>query len=519
MNLLARLDRRASYSPGWHPETIRQVLWACPVVAVISFFYLFLASAGTFTDLPSQLDYYDKMAEGFRRGHLYILDSPPAALLAKEDPFRFEHRPLWLWDATLYKGRYYLYWGPVPALFLLLYKLVAGIQETITDQWPTAIFMIGRLWAGALLILGFASRLHLRQAPWLCCVAIAVFGLGNPTPFIVARPHVYEAALAGGQCFLLWGLVCVFFGLEHERRRGLLFTLGGVAWALAIGCRVTSILCVPPLMLIGAGFAWYRSKRTLRPFLAQCLGLGVPVAAAGAAYGWYNYARFESVTEFGVTHQLTFQPFWGNDAYILPNVFSYLFAPVSWSCHFPFARILGDRPLSPLLDWPPGYQIFEQVAGIMHTTWWCWLVLLSCAQIAAYAWTRRGRLGPGAALSDLSSQEAWLFSSSLALLVAMVPVLSLWEASMRYVEDALGGILLIGTAGVFWLMRVTHLRSCALRCATRSFVALVALQTCVVGALGGFTSYTDSFKAANPTVYGRLERALSLCPAPKKDWP
>jgi hypothetical protein len=522
--MLARLNRRAGFSVGWHPadwhpETVRQLLWCCPVVAAISIFYLFLASAGTFTDLPSQLAYYDKMAEGFRLGHLYIQQVPSAKLLAQADPFRFENYPLWLWDAALYKGHYYLYWGPVPALFLLAYKLATGTREIITDQWPTALFMIGRLWAGAALILGFASRVRLRQAPWVCALVIAVFGLANPTPFVVARPHVYEAALAGGQCFLVWGLAFVFFGLEYERRRGLLFTLGGVAWALAIGCRVTSVLCVPLLMLFSAGCAWYRSSRALRPFLLQCLGLGLPVAAGCAAYGWYNYARFDSVSEFGVSYQLTMQPFYGHDAYVVLNIYSYLFAPISWSCHFPFARILGYRPLSPLLEWPATYQNFERVGGIMLSAAWCWFVLLSVWHIAAYVWTRRRRLRPGGALTDISSQEAWLLSSSVALMVAMVPVLPLWMASMRYMEDAIGGIILIGIVGAFWLLRVTRLRSRWLRFATRGFVTLVAVQTCVVGALAGFSSYTDSFKWGNPVLYGRLEGALSLCPAPTKDWP
>jgi hypothetical protein len=251
----------------------------------------------------------------------------------------------------------------------------------------------------------------------------------------------------------------------------------------------------------------------------QCLGLGAPVAAAGLAYGWYNYARFESVTEFGVSHQLTFQPFFGNAAYVLPNVYSYLFAPVSWSCHFPFARILGYRPLSPLLEWPLGYQNFERVGGVMRTAWWCWFVALGALQVLAYALTRRRRLGRGVAVTTLSTQEAWLMASSLGLMLAVVPVLRLWEASMRYVEDALGGMLLIGTVGVFWFLRIAQSWSCELRFSARVAVTLVALQTCVVGALGGFTTYDNWFKVQNPTLYARIERALSLCPAPTKDWP
>jgi len=92
------------------PASLRRLVWALPVTLLISVYYLFLASAGTFHDLASQLSYYDQMCEGFRQGHLYIPLVPSPALLASDDPFRYSNLNLWLWDATLYKGHYYLYY-------------------------------------------------------------------------------------------------------------------------------------------------------------------------------------------------------------------------------------------------------------------------------------------------------------------------------------------------------------------------------------------------------------------------
>lgn len=499
----------SGYAPN--PAALRRLLWALPVVACISVYYLFLASSGTFRDQPTQLDYYDQIAEGFRQGHLYIPLKPPRALVAQEDPFKFEYRPLWLWDATLYKGHYYLYWGPVPALFMLGYKLLTGTVERITDQWPTALFMLGRLYAGAALILSLASRVRTRQPAWVCCLAIAVFGLANPTPFIVARPHVYEAALAGGQCFLFWGLLSAFWGIEKPERRRLLFTLAGLSWALAIGCRVTNFISVPPVLAIAAGFAWYNSNRSLRGLVLDSLALGVPVALGVLAYAGYNYARFDSVTEFGVSYQLTFQPFFGSSRYVWPNVFSYLFGPVEWSCRFPFLGIVGFRPLSPLITWPPGYQSFERVGGIMRTAGWCWLSLLSLLHLGEYLWTRRGRLRGPMVASDFGWHEVWLALSSFGVMLSFVPVLSLWEASMRYIEDALGGIVLLATLGVFWLLRRSHSRRRSASGLTlRMLIVAIGAQTCIVGALAGFKSYDDSFQNNNPELFRRLEREFSF---------
>jgi hypothetical protein len=494
-------------------SSARRLCWALPVIALISAYYLFMASSGTFRDLDGNSAYYELMEEGFRHGHLYLVLQPVPELLAAPDPFAFSNVNLWAWDASLFNGHYYLYWGPVPALFLLAYKVVLASHERFSDQWLTAIFMLGRFWAGSALILSFASRVKLRQPPWVCCLALAVFGLANPSPFIVARPHVYEACLAGGGCFLFWGILFAYWGLEVGAYRKWLFFGASVAWSLAIGCRVTNLVCVPLVMLITAGFAWYRSKRTWPAFIGECLAMGVPVTLSVLAYGWYNYARFGSVTEFGVTHQLSLQPFFSSAAYVWPNVYSYLFAPLRWSCKFPFAKITGYRELSPSLTWPPGYQSFELVAGVMRTTTWIWFALLGVWRVVDYLATRRRRLRSSNAAATLSSTEAWLLACSVATMTAVIPALSLWEASMRYAEDAVGGLLLLGTLGVFWLLNRSHpSRRTGFGLAVRGLVVVVGAQTCLMGALNGFSSYGDSFKALNPVLFEKIETTLSQCP-------
>ncbi|HET7545155.1 MAG TPA: hypothetical protein VFK05_35060 [Polyangiaceae bacterium] len=499
-------------------SSLRQVLWSLPVIGVISVYYWFMASSGTFHDNKNYTAYYDMLAEGFRHGHLYIVTQPSAQLLAKTDPFAFENIRLWLWDVSLYKGHYYMYWGPVPALFMLAYKVVTGTQEQMTDQWLTAIFMLGRFWAGAGLILSFVSRLKHRQPTWVVCLAIAVFGLGNPSPFIVARPCVYEACLIGGGCFVFCGMFFAFWGLEAAGHRKLFFLAAGLSWSLAIGCRVTNLLCVPILMLISAGFAWYRSNRSRSAFIAECLIMGVPVTLTVLALGWYNYARFDSPTDFGVSYQLTMQPFFGYPAYIWPNVYSYLFGPLKWSCHFPFAKITGYRALSSLVNWPQGYLTFERVAGIMITTTWAWFSLFGIWRVIDYLLTRRRRPHASNAAAELTATEVWFLTCSVATMAAVVPALTLWEASMRYVEDAAGGLLLLATLGVFWLLRRTYLdRRNALGLAVRGLVVVLGAQTCIIGALNGFSSYDDSFKYVNPILFEKIESALSVCPKSKTE--
>lgn len=491
----------------------RTLLWSLLVVAAISVYYVFLASVGTFHDQPWQLDYYDQMSEGFRAGHLYIRTAPSPALLAMSDPFRFDNINLWVWDAALYKGRYYMYWGPVPGLLLLAFKVLTGSHERISDQWPTTLFMLGRLYAGAALLLSFTGRVRMRSSSWLPILAIAVFGLANPVPFIAARPHVYEASLVGGQCFFFWGLVFAFWGLERPHRAGRFFLAAGLCWMLAIGCRVTTVVAVPIAVAATLVFSWQHSAGQRGRRLRETLAIGLPVAFVLLAYAAYNYLRFDSIFEFGTTYQATSQPFYGFREYVLPNVFSYLWAPLAWSCRFPFVRVIGGRSLSSIIHWPNGYQAWERVGGLLLSAMWCWLIVLYLVPIVE-SFLLQGRRSSGArAASRLCRQEGWLIACAVAIVLSMGPVVTLWEASMRYAGDAVGGLVILGTVAASWLLRRVHTQSHrSLRWGASSLVLVLGLQTCFFGALIAFSASDDPFPRHNPELYQQFESALSLCP-------
>ena len=70
-------------------------------------------------------NYFDLQADGFLAGKLSLLEKPPAALLALENRYTSKkHATIsYIWDASLLKGSYYLYWGPVPALMAAVVKL------------------------------------------------------------------------------------------------------------------------------------------------------------------------------------------------------------------------------------------------------------------------------------------------------------------------------------------------------------------------------------------------------------
>ena len=86
-------------------------------ILLVLFAYLWFGSFGLFNHLPTITAYYDKLATAFKHGSLSLDEQPDPALLALENPF---DRSKWTGinvptDYSIYKGKFYLYFGPVPA--------------------------------------------------------------------------------------------------------------------------------------------------------------------------------------------------------------------------------------------------------------------------------------------------------------------------------------------------------------------------------------------------------------------
>ena len=485
--------------------------------------YTFVATAGKFSTLKWRTHTYDLAVEGFRQGHLYLPIQPSPKLLALDDPFDFDNEPLWLWDASLYGGHYYFYWGPVPALCLWAFKFVTGYASVVDDQWLVLFFMIGRLFAGAALIWSIAARLGRSVPAWAVLLAIAMFGLASPTPYFLVRPLIYEASIAAGQCFLFWGLVAALWGLIRRDLQLPLFALASAAWGLALASRGSMILVAPLLVVI----TWWSALRypprmaagqrggAVRHALTVLLALGVPLGLCLGAHAWYNYARFDSVTEFGLNYQLTGRQVTYENGFILPNLFSYFGARLRWSCLFPFVDIALKRNLSPLISWPgdydPGdYENGEHAAGILSATPFVWLIGFWLVRLARRA--LRERVVPRPDRDRFVNLERWFLLCACALCVTMFPALRMYMATMRYLQDFASAWLLIAMLAGFWLVGTTnHARSRPKVRAGSALFAVLALHTIAVGSLLGFRGQSNNFRRENSELFFDLQDQLSVC--------
>jgi hypothetical protein len=489
------------------------------LLAFIPIAYAFFGSAGKFPRWPGYTDDYDLLAEGFRQGQLHLPAAPSPELLAKPNPFDPAHSALWRWDVSLSGGRYYLYWGPVPPLLQAAAKTVLRIHRMVGDQYLVFAFFSLSGVCGALILARLRRRLCPRLPGFVLPLSVLAFAFANPAPHLIATAGVYQAAIAGAQTFLLAGLLAVMQALEaaeEGRRRGRWLALAGVAWGLALGCRISVggaviLLALLTLVLLPRAQATATQGGADRPRrrFRDVVALGTPLVAALVGLGLYNRVRFGSWWEFGTNLQLTTLRFRLSSEYVVINLFNYLLRPLSASCYFPFAiQVSGDRGFPAWLPRPAGYLTGEPVTGILIAVPCAWLGVI--ALVAAARRLRAFIRTPS--LRDPHTR-LFLFATASFLVLGTATGLAeigLYMATMRYLADVTAGLTLLGLLGGWTLLAATQGRRGWHLAAQIAFVGLTG-ATIVFGVLLGFQGYNNHFERHNLPLYTKLVGALSVC--------
>ncbi len=481
----------------------QRLLVLAAAALVVELVYVFYVSAGSFSHWHYYIAYLNDLADGFRQGHLHLSVEPPAALLARPNPLDGSNLGLWYWDASLYHGHYYLYWGPVPALLLAVVKTLFRISAVVGDEPVVFALATLQLVAGTLFIERAGRRLFDRPPLVLEVAAVFVFGLANPTLYNLGRAAVYEAAIVGGHAFLLLGLVFAFDAVwaTNGKRRALV--AAGACWSTAMGCRISLAPAVALLALVTMlGFAAGRPQR-LRRAASAALWIGLPLALGFFTLLAYNRLRFGEWLEFGRKYQLTFIDGTTDKRFIRPNIYAYLRRPPVLSCRFPFAYALqnvGERAFPPGYVLPPGYFVYEQVVGVLRGFPWSWFAPIALLAAARAVWRKRG-----------ISPSTWaVAATAIAASVGIVPGMMLPSATNRYLGDVAGGMALLSALGLFGATQALQARPLRRRLVVAAAL-LLAVPSVGIGLALGIKGQYAHFEQNNPPLYQKLVRRLSVC--------
>jgi hypothetical protein len=236
--------------------------------------------------------------------------------------------------------------------------------------------------------------------------------------------------------------------------------------------------------------------------------LVIPLVSGAGLIGWYNFARFHSVSEFGVHDQLTGRNQHSGPAsqlfslrYILPGLIRYLFEPPTWSKVFPFL-CNGNSGAMTRFDARLGFPDFYGFDGVVGLVW-AQPFLIFSAVILVRAARRRAPLEQAEA-SD-RQLEAWLTAAlTTGGVLGFLPALAYSYSAIRYVMDAVPCLSVLAALGVFRILDVSRSRWPMV-----GIAALVLVQS-VVGILLAMSGSLESFAAVNPGLYHEIVLFFSI---------
>lgn len=304
-------------------------VWEKPLAAAILagiIFTLITSTAGVpwrVTDMP----FFNYLADAFLHGQIHLRVIPSITN-----------------DLSLYNGRYYLYWGPLPAVIAMPLVAVWGVNAS--DVLQSIVFGALDVALFALLLRKLNQRKFVETSVLQRGLLVLFFALGSSFTTLPAVAKVWYLATIEMLFFALLAYV-VAFSFEN-----------GIAF-FATGCALCGVLLTRPSAIFIAIFlAWYlisrHKDRGWRSLVIYCLLGLLPVLITLGFISGYNYVRFGSFFEAGVRDQLTTEGYFYN--YHRYGLFSLHYFPMNFYYTYIYYPVISLFTQGWLASW--GGSIF-----------------------------------------------------------------------------------------------------------------------------------------------------------------
>jgi hypothetical protein len=430
----------------------QKYLFVLPVSIFVLVVYVWFASVGLWTTWPARTEYgyYALLARAFEKQELHLPVRPTEKLLALPDPYDPNQRqgtgePL---DFSLYKEKFFLYWGPVPAVILVAIQSL--IPKDLPDVHLVFGFSCGLFLVHSILMIAIWDRYFDNLPKWTLIMAVLLVGLSAPYTWMLSTGRIYEAAIVGGQFFLVAGFLAAFSALDRPFFSDGRLILAGSFWALAIGTRLTLLLPIGFVMLTVAYRIWKKGL-LFSIFVQKMLCLGWPLFLTGVLLAGYNLARFDSLSETGFSYMLVGHTNLRNQLgevvsyrYIIQNLFNYFLVPFQLKSEFPFifSNLGKIEPLFSSYSLPGLYST-NPITGLIYVVPFSFFSL-----IPVYAlFSKRTRLFLQHTDEDKSVLRWIILTLAGSSLLALLLLLTFFWAAMRYIADFLPMLLTLSIIG------------------------------------------------------------------------
>lgn len=280
-----------------------------------------LVQMGMFAILTYKVNYsvdpadtpYPALAEVLAKGQVYLDIEPSDELKALSNPYDNSLRQAdggvaFLWDYAYYNGKYYVYFGVIPALlFYLPFYLLTGHSFPIhlDIMICSAAFV-----AGVLLLMHQLVKKYFRKTPFILYMLFsAVIINGAGVLYLALHPDFYSVPKIMSITVTVLGL---YFWMSAKKDD----SDDLIPWRLALGSLLIAFCGGSrPQMLLAGFFAFplFWNAMIRRPMkegfkkknAVWIACFAAPLILVGAGLMYYNYVRFGSVFDFGANYNLT----------------------------------------------------------------------------------------------------------------------------------------------------------------------------------------------------------------------
>jgi hypothetical protein len=410
-------------------------------VALVFILYIWVSQLNV-KDLREGYQYYAELGKSFKNGTLYLAAQPSQALLALPNPYDYDLRVQrgvedFPWDVSLYKGRFYLYYGPVPALLVSFFN--DDLLSQVGDRHLAIVFASGLFLYEMLILLKFFAR-RIPDAPdWLAGIAILTLGLTAPTAIMLHESRIYQVAVFGSQFFFIGGCYWIYAAITKPRLNAWKLGLAGIHWALALGTRsaIAPVILYSTLIAMIGIFVLY--KPIGRGGLLSIFSLVSPLLFGTASLALYNLARFESATEFGLKYTLTNMNYLTGTnvfatSHMANNFYNYFVHPLRLSPQFPYLFRIE--------------YIFssERLGGLLYIAPYILLALLPSFAFRKLALAQKTLYS--SPVEKIVAEFWLLIIFAGAAIIGAIVIHMFWTTEMRYIEDFMPSLILFTNANV-----------------------------------------------------------------------
>lgn len=294
------------------PYSIKNFEQELTLIFVLCVFVLITCLINQYSINPKEIeDFYSvDFVHALSKGQVHLEREPSDKFKSLENPYDGGERTRaglkrgsdYLWDVAYFEGKYYVYFGILPAILMLPYHLITG--NYIGTPAVVLIFSLLTAISFKSLIKHIFKR-YFSEVPFKFMVfSLIILLFGSQILWVNGIPRFYELSIISALFFAVTGINFVFCVLENEDKKYRYMFLASLFLSLSVACRptqlLTSLVFLPILIMI-----FIKNVKEKKDIVKNILAVAIPYLSIGIALMYYNYIRFGSIFEFGAGYQLT----------------------------------------------------------------------------------------------------------------------------------------------------------------------------------------------------------------------